>query len=91
MMGSRTKFSLPVSGELLKPESVDVDKVISEIKIKRQISETCYDKRAGFEHSRLDIGSHVYVKPSPQKRGDPWTFWEVINLADRSYTIKTST
>lgn len=90
MFSRRTRTTLPTSDDLLTPQTINVQVVEKEIRTKRQLSKSQYDKHAGRPHENLAIGSHVYAKPPPHRREDPWTYGEIVkNNRQSSYTIQT--
>ena len=68
LMSRRTRGTLPISKELLKPSIVD--DVPEKIKRKRQRAKLAHDKHAR-QLPELDIGQPVYVKPLPDRK-EPW-------------------
>ena len=61
-----------------------------EIKAKCNASKTHYDKTAGPEHTKLNIGEFVYVHPLTSKPGSPWAYGRITGKRHaRSYTIQT--
>ena len=89
-MGRRTRSTLPLSENLLKPEPADPSTVSSEITLRREASKSHYDKYAQPPLSPLPLGSHAYAKPRPSQRGAPWLYGRVVdNPSPRSYNIDT--
>ena len=92
MLSRRTRTLLPTSDLLLNPLMVDNGTVVQEIKGKRSMSKAQYDKTAGPGLESIDIGTHVYAKPPPTKRGKPWAYGKVIAMdSPRSYTLQGPT
>ena len=90
LMGRRTRSTLPLSENLLKPEPADPSTVSSEITLRREASKSHYDKYAQPPLSPLPLGSHAYAKPRPSQRGAPWLYGRVVdNPSPRSYNIDT--
>ncbi len=90
-MSRRTRTTLPTKASLLEPETVPAPTVISELEQLRASSKHFYDRNAGAELPRLEVGDHVYLKPRPAMKGEGWKYGQVTNIdAPCSYTIQTS-
>ena len=90
LMGRRTRSTLPLSEDQLKPEPADPLTVCSEITLRRKASKAQYDKYAQPPLMPLPLGSQAYAKPRPSQRGAPWLYGRVIdNPSPRSYNIDT--
>ncbi|KXJ07207.1 Retrovirus-related Pol polyprotein from transposon opus [Exaiptasia diaphana] len=90
MFMRQTRSTLPTPDHLLKPSAVDFNMVHQNIIRKRQKSKTYYDRSAGPENTLIDIGSYVYAKPPPNRRGQPWSYDKITGKEHpRSYTIWT--
>ena len=90
LMGRRTRSTLPLSADLLKPEPADPLTVSTEIRLRREASKAQYDKHAQAPLLPLPVGSHAYARPRPSHRGTPWLYGQVISSpTPRSYNIDT--
>ena len=90
LMGRRTRSTIPLSEQLLRPEIADPPTVSSEINRRKIASKAQYDKHAQAPLMPLPLGSHVYAKPRPSQWGSPWIYGQIINsTAPRSYSIDT--
>ena len=90
MMNHRTRSMLPTSNVLLSSKIVDNATVNKEITQKRAASKKIYDRTAGVELQKLEIGTHAYAKPPPAARGKPWEYSKIIQTdGNRSYTLLT--
>ena len=88
LMGRRTRSTIPLSEQLLRPEIADPPTVSSEINRRKIASKAQYDKHAQPPLMPLPLGSYVYAKPRPSQRGNPWIYGQIINsTAPRSYSI----
>ena len=88
LMGRRTRSTLPISAELLKPEPPEPLTVCSEITRRKEASKAQYDKHAKPDLLPLPLGSHVYAKPRPSQWGTPWIYGQVVdNPSPRSYSV----
>ena len=68
-MGRRTRSTLSLSEELLRPAPTDPSTVYSEITLRKETSKAHYDKQAQPPLMPLPLGSHachVVSNPSPQ-------------------------
>ena len=63
LMGRRTRSTIPLSEELLRPEIADPPTVSSEINNRKIAAKTQYDKHTQAPLTPLPLGSHVYAKP----------------------------
>lgn len=63
LMGKRTRSTIPLSEQLLRPEIADPPTVSSEINRRKIASKAQYDKHAQAPLMPLPLGSHVYAKP----------------------------
>ncbi len=89
LMSRRTHTSLPVCANLLEPEIVPSDVVVSEKKEQRLASKSYYDQTAGTELPKLLVGDHVYIKPRPTEKNANWKYGKIIATpAPRSYTVQ---
>lgn len=89
-MGRRTRSTIPLSEELLRPEIADPPTVSSEINHRKIASKAQYDKHTQAPLMPLPLGSNVYAKPRPSQRGSPWLYGRIIDsTAPRSYSINT--
>ena len=89
-MGRRTRSTLPLSEELLRPAIADPPIVSSEINHRKMASTAHYDKHSQAPLKPLSRGSYVYGKRLPSQRGYPWIYGQIINTtAPRSYYINT--
>ena len=87
-MGRRTRSTMPLSEELLRPAIADPPTVSSEINRRKIASKAQYDKHTQAPLMPLPLGSHVYAKPRPSQRGSPWIYGQIINsTTPRSYSI----
>ena len=90
MLCRRTRSTLPTSDNLLNPQPIDPKVVQEDISAKRRASRAQYDKSAGLEHKSLSVGDYAYLKPPPNRRGQPWTYGQISKMeGPRSYTIVT--
>ena len=89
MMNRRTKTLLPTSKAALVPSPVDIANTQQQIIDKRKAAKEIYDRQAGPVHNKLELGTYAYAKPPPQKRGQQWTYGQVIEKDETSYTMKT--
>jgi hypothetical protein len=90
LMGRRTQSALPTTENLCKPETPDPGIVFREITESRATSKSTYDKRAQPPLPPLRVGSYAYAKPRPTKRGEAWSYGQIINSpTPRSYSINT--
>ena len=90
LIGRRTRSTIPLSEELLRPEIADPPTVSSEINNRKIAAKTQYDKHTQAPLTPLPLGSHVYAKPRPSHRGSPWIYGQVIDsTTPRSYSIDT--
>ena len=90
LMGRRTRSTLPLSEDLLKPEPADPLTISSEITLRREASKAQYDKYVHSPLMPLPLGSHAYAKSRPSQQGAPWLYGRVIdNPSPRSYNIDT--
>ena len=55
---------------LLEPQTVPVSTVLSELEQLRASSKYFYDRNAGAELPKLEIGNHVFLKPQPAMKGE---------------------
>ena len=91
MLCRRTRTPLPTSSRLLEPQVVDALVVKSEIEARREESKRIYDRDAGQAHTSLSVGDYAYLKPPPNRRGQPWAYGQVIgSMGPRSYKFQTS-
>jgi hypothetical protein len=85
----RTRTTLPTSDKLLMPSTVDIQTVTREIMRKRVASKEYYDRQHNHTNTPIDVGTYVYAKPPPNKRGGPWAYGKVVaKEGPRSYTIQ---
>ena len=88
LMGRRTRSTIPLSEELLRPAIADPPTVSSEINHRKIASKAHYDKHSQAPLMPLPRGSYVYAKPRPSQRGNPWIYGQIIDsIAPRSYNI----
>ena len=88
LFNRRTRTTVPTSNSALIPTIIPPDVVHNEIMAKRASAKMQYDKQCTGNHVPLTVGDHVYVKPPPAKRGQPWSYGLVQeNPAPRSYVI----
>ena len=91
-MGRRTRSTLPLSADLLKPDPPDPTTVSHQITLRKEASKAQYDKRTQAPLRPLPSGYHAYAKPRQSLRGTPWIYGQVIgNPSPWSYTIDTGT
>ena len=91
MLCHRTRTPLLTSSRLLDPQVVDASVVKNEIEARRVASKRIYDRDAWQDHSSLSIGDYAYLKPPPNRCGQPWAYGQVIdNMGPRSYKFQTS-
>ena len=90
MLCRRTQSTLPTTDNLLNSQPIDPKVVQKDISAKRRASRAQYDKSAGLEHQPLSAGDYAYLKPLPNRRGQPWTYGQISRMeGPRSYTIVT--
>ena len=90
MLCRRTRTHLPTSDRLLDPQVVDTRVVQEEIEARRVASKTSYDRNV-VHHSPLSVGDYAYVKPPPNRRGQPWAYGQIVDCkGPRSYTLQTN-
>ena len=90
LMGRRTRTSIPILTSLLNPMAITPADVVSEKENQRKKSKYQYDKHAGPTLSELGIGEHVYLRPPPSQRSQPWKYGVIIEKpTPRSYKIRT--
>ena len=89
MMNRRTKTILPTSQSALRPLTIDLDITKQQIIGKRLAAKSIYDRQAGLNHSKPEIGTYAYAKPPPNQRGQPWAYGKIIRKDNGSYTLET--
>lgn len=89
LMSRRTRTTLPTTRDALIPTSVHPNITKQNIIRKRMAAKEIYDRGAGPIHSRPDIGTHVYAKPSTQRRGQTWAYGQIFEKDEHSYTLRT--
>jgi hypothetical protein len=80
MLCRHSRTLLPTSNRLLAPQAIDMNKVVREIRSKREASKVQYDKKSSSELAPLTPGAYAYVKPAPNRRGDPWAYGRVTGM-----------
>lgn len=84
------RMLLPMSDALLSPRTIDVNTVLQEIRAKWCSSKQHYDKSATQANDEVDVGSFIYAKPLPHRRGKPWQYDKVVQKdSHRSYMVDT--
>ena len=87
MLCRRTQSTLPTSDNLINPQPIDSKVVQEDISAKRRVSRAKYDMSAGLKHKPLPVGDYAYLKPPPNRRGQPWTYGQISRMeGPRSYT-----
>ena len=71
-MGRRTRSTLSLSEELLRPAPTDPSTVYSEITLRKETSKAHYEKQAQPPLMPLSLGSHAYAAIST---GEPLDLW----------------
>ena len=90
LMSRRTRSTLPLSEELLRPAIADPHTVSSEINHRKIGSKAQNEKHSQAPLKPLPRGSHVHAKPQPSQRGYPCIYGKIINsTAPRSCDIST--
>lgn len=90
LMGRRTRSTLPLTEELLKPGTPDPQIVSQQITDRRATSKISYDKLAQSPLPPLAPGSYAYAKPRPTQRGEPWAYGQITDSpTPRSYNLNT--
>ena len=90
MLLRRTRTTLPTAAGALTPQLISYTTVMQDINAKRVATKQLYDKSAGSQHSKLDVGSYACARPLPNRRGGPWSYGVVTNVdRQRSYTLQT--
>ena len=90
LMNRRTRTLVPCSMDLLTPATPDSSTVKSEIQARRQRAKEYYDKTAGLEKPKLQLGNKAVAKPPPHRRGSPWIEGTIIQApTPRSYVLQT--
>ncbi len=89
-MGRRLRGVLPVCRDLLVPSGISSSEVRDDIVNRRIAAKEYYDKQAGPNLPDISVGNHVYVKPAPRHRGNPWQYGQVTRLeGPRSFVVQT--
>ena len=89
LMSRRTKTTLPTGKPALIPTPVNPDITKEHIIQKRITAKEIYDRTAGPIHAKPEIGTYVDAKPPPQRKGQPWTYGQIFEKDEHSYTLKT--
>ena len=89
-MGRRTRSTLPLSEDLLRPAPAHPSTVYSEITLRKETSKAHYNKQAQPPLMPLPLGSHAYAKPRRSQQETPWIYGQVVsNPSPRSHNIDT--
>ena len=91
LFSRRTRTTLPVAKDLLRPVTINSDIVQQEMQKQNTSAKYYYDRSAGQPIPSMSVGDYVYVRPPPTQHNVPWKYGTIIDKpAPRSYTVQTN-
>lgn len=91
LFSRRTRTTLPVAKDLLRPVTINSDIVQQEMQKQNTSAKYYYDRSAGQPIPSMSVGDYVYVRPPPTQHNVPWKYGTIIDKpAPRSYTVQTA-